>query len=77
MSSEIHSLDLGYLLRSKLDAFTDREADKDAEDILFLIDRYRPEVTGIKEQLNPEKIHKFVESLSSNQQSEVMRVFGI
>ena len=75
MSSEIYSLDLGYLLRSKLDAFADREADKDAEDIMFLIDRYRTELAGVKEQLDPEKIHKFADSLAGNQKFEVMKVF--
>ena len=61
----IQTLDIFYLLKSKLGAFAGRRTDRDLIDIQYILRNFAEEVRGIRSQLDSDNVEIFLSELPS------------
>lgn len=59
------TLDILYMLRSKMGAYAARRTGRDRDDIQFLLGAYPDEARGAKSYLDPDNLQTFLSGLSS------------
>ena len=73
----IKTLDILYLLRSKMGAFRQRESQSDRTDILHILGTYEGEARAIRGKLDREAVEFFVESIPEEDRSFFKTLLGI
>ena len=59
------TLDILYMLRSKMGAYAARKTGRDRDDIQFLLGTYPDEVRAARSYLDPDNLETFLSGLSS------------
>ena len=73
----VHTLDILYMLRSKMGAHAARRTARDRDDILYILGAYTDNARAVRSQLNPDDVRSFLSALSSANKQRWTEFFGL